>query len=293
MLLNISQSSKADSIIVNGVERTYELYVPSDIDYSKTVPILIVLHGGGGQGKGMIKLTGFNDEADKNKFIVVYPDGINKHWNDGREVNVTLKDGKVVNDVQFISQLIDTVKTKYQIENSNIFVTGISNGGFMCFRLACDMLDKIKAIAVVAASMTIEQINYCCPSSPVPVMIIFGDQDPLVPFEGGDVGFKLFKKRGKVIPVKQTVDFWVKNNECNSDPAITTVDSSSDEDTKAVNYLYSGGKNNSCVNYWLIKGGGHTWPGGYQYLPKAIIGSTSRQIKASEEIWKFFSGLKN
>lgn len=283
--------AQADSITIDGIERTYELHIPRGIDFSKPVPLLLVLHGGGGQGKGMIKLTGFNDVAVEYKFIVVYPDGFDKHWNDGREINTSIKDGKKVDDVLFISKLIDTLQSLYNIDNNKVFVTGISNGGFMCFRLACEIPEKITAIATVASSMTVEQYSYCNPSLSIPVMIISGDQDPLVPFEGGEIGFKLLKKRGKVVSVKETVEFWVKNNECKPEPNITTVDILTDEGTKAINYLYSGGKNNSMVNYWLIEGGGHTWPGGYQYLPKSIIGRTSKQIDASEEIWKFFSGL--
>lgn len=283
---------QADSITINGIERTYDLYVPEGIDISKVVPLVLVLHGGGGQGKGMIKLTGFNEVADVHNFIVVYPDGIDKHWNDGREINSRINNGKIVDDVLFISKLIDTLKSIYKIDSNQVFVTGISNGGFMSFRLACDIPEKITAIAAVASSMTVEQYSNCHPSSTIPVMIISGDQDPLVPFEGGEIGFKLLKKRGKVVSVKETVQFWVKNNECKNEPIISTVDSSIDVDTKAINYLYTGGKKNSRVNYWFIEGGGHTWPGGYQYLPKLIIGRTSRQINASEEIWKFFSGLK-
>ena len=131
----------------------------------------------------------------------------------------------------------------------------------------------------------------CNPSRPVPIMIIFGDEDPLVPFNGGDISILGLSKRGKVIPVKESVNYWVSFNGCRTTPTISQIDNA-DDDTKAIKNDYlsdnSSKKNNSEVIFWLIKGGGHTWPGGLQYLPEAIIGRTSQQINASEEIWKFF-----
>ena len=121
------------------------------------------------------------------------------------------------------------------------------------------------------------------------MMIIFGDEDPLVPFNGGEISLWNIK-RGKVVPVKDAVDFWVKNNKCNEEPDVTYINKKMDK-TKAIKYVYGPKQNGAEVVYWLIKGGGHTWPGGWQYLPKFVVGITSREINASEEILKFFESV--
>lgn len=284
-LLALNKLTFSDSITVDGIERDFIVHLPAGNNTSIKIPLVICLHGGGGQGKGMNRLTSFSDVADKNMFAVVYPDGIKKNWNDGRNVTKKTIDGAEVNDVKFISSLIDSMILNYNIDSSRVYVTGISNGGIMSFRLACELSEKIAAIAAVASSMTEEETENCKNSVSLPVMIIFGDADPLVPFDGGDIK----GKRGKVIPVKETVNFWIKNNGCSETPSEHSVTDNEDDETSAEKFVYQG---KSDVIFWLIKGGGHTWPGGWQYLPKLFVGRTSKEINASEEIWKFFSDKK-
>ncbi len=275
----------ADKITVDGIERTYILHVPKTLDKIKSAPLVFVLHGGGGTGKGMNKLTGFNKVSDEYGFIVCYPQGIDKHWNDGREVNITYINGVEVNDTKFFSLLIDTLLDKYNIDSSRIYSCGISNGGMMSFRLGCELNNKIAAIAPVAISMSEILYNSCIPSKPVPIMIIFGDDDPLVPFEGGSIKWN----RGEVVSIKKTVEFWVKNNNCSDAPQLTNIDKEDDE-TSVKKFVFSGSTGRNEVVYFHIYGGGHTWPGGWQYLPKLIVGRTSKELNASEVIWKWFEG---
>ena len=169
----ITYSVFADKITVDGLERTYILHVPETV--SNPAPLVFVLHGGGGNGKGMIKLTGFNKVSDENGFIVCYPDGIDKHWNDGRKVNKSYKNGVEVNDVKYISLLIDSLESQYVIDSARIYVCGISNGGMMSFRLGCELNSKIAAIAPVAISMSEYLYSSCKPGKPVPLMYIFGN----------------------------------------------------------------------------------------------------------------------
>jgi polyhydroxybutyrate depolymerase len=279
--------ANADTITVDGLERSYIVHLPKNFVQTKRTPLVIALHGGRGKADGMDRLTGFNNVSDKYGFIVIYPDGVKKQWNDGRN-DFHLNDK--IDDVKFISVLIDTLKALYNIDSNRVYVTGISNGGIMSFRLACELSNKIAAAAPVAASMPESPVYKCSPLRPVPMMIIFGDEDPLVPFNGGDISIFGLSSRGKVIPVKESVSYWVNFNGCSSNSIISQIDNA-DDDTKAIKNDYQDNplkKNNSEVVFWLIKGGGHTWPGGLQYLPKAIIGRTSSQINASEEIWKFF-----
>ena len=283
----IYTTSYADKITVDGIERDYIIHVPETLNSATQTSLVFVLHGGGGTAKGMNKLTGFNKVSYKYGFIVCYPQGIDKHWNDGREVNISNVNGVEVNDVKFISFLIDTLLSKYNIDSALVYVTGISNGGMMSFRLGCELNSKIAAIAPVAISMSEVLYNSCVPSKPVPIMIVFGDDDPLVPFEGGSIKWN----RGEVVSIKKTVEFWVKNNNCSDAPLETDIDKEDDE-TSVKKFVFSGSSGRDEVVYFHIYGGGHTWPGGWQYLPKLIVGRTSKEFNASEVIWKWFEGKK-
>lgn len=281
----LSTELYSDTLYVDGLTRTYLIRLPEKYNNSEQHPLIFVLHGGGGKGAGMNKLTRFNKIADKNNFIVCYPDGLEKHWNDGREDEKYKVNGKFVNDVKFISELIDTLLKRYNIDSTRIYSCGISNGGMMSFRLACELSGRIAAIASVGSSMAVDQLKFCNPQRKIPVMIIFGDEDPLVPFEGGEI--KVFgSKRGTVIPVQKSVEYWLKNNDCNNNPEEYFQDNF-DDGTSLQKEIYLCG-DVSEVQYWLIKGGGHTWPGGKQYLPEFIIGKTSEEFNASNEIWNFF-----
>ena len=285
LLFIITCTVFADKITVDGIERTYILHIPESV--SSPAPLVFVLHGGGGTGKRMNKLTKFNKVSNENGFIVCYPEGIDKHWNDGRKVNKSFKNGVEVDDVKFISLLIDTLESKYDIDSIRIYACGISNGGMMSFRLGCELNDKIAAIAPVAISMSEFLYNSCIPGKPVPLMYMFGNEDPLVPYEGGSIRFS----RGEVVSVQNTLGLWVRNNHCNETPFITTIDSE-DDDTYVKKFTFTGATERNEVVFYLIYGGGHTWPGGRQYLPKLLVGRTSEEFNASEEIWKWFEGKK-
>ena len=287
-IILIAVSAHADTITIDGARRFYIIHLPAGFDIKKQSPVVLALHGGGGKAEGMNKLTGFNSVSDKYGFIVIYPDGLNKQWNDGRN-DFHLNDK--TDDVKFISSLIDTLKLLYNIDSNRVYATGISNGGIMSFRLGCELSDKIAAFAPVAASMPDNPSYKCKTTGHVPVMIIFGNEDPIVPFNGGDISIMGLSSRGKVIPVKESVNFWVRNNGCAENPETSEINNS-DDNTKVIKNVYSSSAYNSDVVFLLVDGGGHTWPGGLQYLPKLIIGRTSRDIDASEEIWKFFETKK-
>ena len=129
------------TLTVDGVERTYYVYAPRTVDSAQPVPLLIVLHGGGGNGRQIMRFTGFNQVARDNGFIAVYPEGIDHHWNDGRVFRKAPTD---TDDVAFISALIDQMAADYSIDSTRIYATGISNGGFMSYRLACDLSDRTR-----------------------------------------------------------------------------------------------------------------------------------------------------
>jgi polyhydroxybutyrate depolymerase len=186
--------STTRSIIFAGLERTYRIHMPPSYDKSTPLPLLIALHGGGGSGEKMEELTlrGFNRLSDKEGFIVVYPDGIEKHWNDGRENVKYRAHREKIDDVGFISALIDYLVKQYNIDIKQVYATGISNGAMMSFRLGCELSEKIAAIAPVAGSMPENLPTRCSPSRSISVLIISNTEDPLVPW-GGWVSLKLEK----------------------------------------------------------------------------------------------------
>jgi len=280
---------KTGSIIHDDMERTYYYYIPSGYDKSKSLPLVIALHGGGGTGKGINKATGgFNDIAEKETFIIVYPDGVEKHWNDGRGVSQYTAQKENIDDTGFISSFIDYFIEEFNADKNRVYVTGISNGGLMSYRLAFELPQKIAAFAPVIANLQEELVKNYSPNGPVPILIMNGTEDPLMPFNGGDIHFYK-KKLGKVISTEETVKFWVKENNCSQKPEITWLEDKDPSDgTRVKREVYSGGDNGTEVILYTIEGGGHTWPGGSQYLPEKIIGKTCRDINGCQIIWDFF-----
>jgi len=289
-------NSQAGSITVNGLKRTFLVHLPPSDDKSHPLPLVIALHGGGGTGERMINLTlgGLNALADKDGFIVTCPDGIEKHWNDGRPqaISRTHKDG--IDDVGFISALIDHLDNQFNVDRKRVYVTGISNGAKMSFRLACEIPDKIAAIAAVGGSMVDPVSVYTKPSRPISVMVIHGTDDPLVLWNGGPIRFPFSKRDfGSSIAVPAAVQFWVTHNQCQPMAAGTDEPDLDPKDgTRVHKEIYYGGLDNTEVVFYMIKGGGHTWPNGYQYLPEKLVGKTCRDIDANTIIWEFFKAHK-
>ena len=265
----------------DGLKRTYNLHVPATLDRSKPVPLVIELHGGGGDGNHIDGLTGFYALADREGFVVAAPSGVDKGWNDGR---VDPKTSSTADDVGFLSEMIDRIEAQVPIDPRRVYVTGISNGAIMSGRLACQLSERIAAIAQVAGTAAVETAAACHPARPVPVLEIHGTADPLVPYAGGTVVPQLGDGRGQVVGVDAWSAFWAANNSAGTPPATTSIG------TDTTVRTWHGATPQSDVVFYRVEGAGHTWPGGSQYLPKLIIGSTSKSFDASEVIWQFLSG---
>ena len=270
---------KNEQITVDGLKREFITYVPAgSTDYGK-MPVIISLHGRLGTADRQMKFANFKPIADREKVIIVCPQGIDRSWNDGRE---TPANTKGINDVKFIDQLISYIIDIYNADASRIYVTGMSNGGFMTSRLACELNSRIAAIAVVAASMD-KDMSYQ-PTKPMPAMYIQGTKDPLVPYAGG-----LMRKgaKGAIYGHEDILKKWAVADNCDNKPEITTLPVKVDDGTSVTKEEYSCPNGLKVIGFTVVDGG-HTWPGGSQYLPKFIIGPRSKNINACEEIWKFF-----
>jgi polyhydroxybutyrate depolymerase len=283
-----SKYDYSSSILNGGLQRTYTVHIGGSYNETRPTPLLIVLHGGGGTGQGMNKLTSFNAIADRENFIVVYPDGYEKHWNDGRGVRQYRAQVQNVDDVGFISALIDHLSDGLNINAKRVYVTGISNGAMMSHRLGCELSQKIAAIAPVAGNIPVNMASLWTLSRPVSVLIINGTEDPLVPWEGGNVHLGRLEL-GQVLSVEDTVKFWLTNDKCSSPPIISQLpDKDPADGTRVRAETYGGCQDGAEVVLYAVEGGGHTWPGGLQYSSELIIGRTSRDFNASEVIWQFF-----
>lgn len=296
-LLFINQpdlTAQKNSFKHDGLKRTFRVYTPEASDRSVSLPLVIALHGRGGNGETMIIITrkGFNRLADRDGFLVVYPDGIELNWNDGRldEAANDRAHRENIDDVGFVSALIDFMITDYNADPQRIYVTGISNGAIMAYRLACELAHKITAIAPVDGNIPGFLYPVCSPAEPVSVLAINNTNDPLVPYNGGDIYGSIRRiNLGKVLSVDESIRFWVINNGCQSIPIVTNeADRDPGDGTRVTRKQYIHGRKGTEVILYSVDGGGHTWPGGFQYLPVWIIGKTSRDIDANEVIWSFF-----
>ncbi len=274
------------SIEVGGLRRTYGVHVPASLRGNEPAALVLVFHGGGGDGAGVEHLTHFSEPADREGFLVVYPDGFAKNWNDGRDASVSKAHRDNIDDVGFISALIGSLTQQYRVDPKRVFATGISNGGIFSHYLAAHLCQRIAAIAPVAGGIAEEFRGAFKPSSPVSVLILQGTGDPLVLYHGGGI---LRGKRGRIIDTDQAVKLWVKTDGCGPQPRTGALPDSDPNDGCLVRWsTWGNGRDGTEVTLYTIEGGGHTWPGGAQYLPAFVIGRVCRDFDGTEAIWAFF-----
>jgi polyhydroxybutyrate depolymerase len=270
-------------IDVHGQPRTYELYMPASLSKSAPAPLVIALHGGLGQGRSMATLSGFSQLADREGFLVAYPDGLRRHWRDGRTMPGGMVD-KEADDVAFMAALLDDAATLHAIDARRIYATGISNGAIFSHYLALKLSDRIAAIAPVAGGIATEVASDFHPAVPVSVLIINGRDDPLVPYDGGPVS----KTHGSIVSTDRASQLWLDADDLHGEPRVRAVAAKKTSDCTEQWQTWNGGKNGSVVTLVSLAGGGHTWPGGAQYLPKAVVGVVCTELDASRVIWDFF-----
>ena len=249
--------------------------------------VILAFHGGTGTALSFDRITNLSALADKESFMVVFPEGIDRKWDDGRPERHTGYD-----DVGFVSQLIDRLVKKYNANPGRIFATGISNGGLFTFRLACELSDKIEGIAPVASNMVKELSMKCTPKKSISILNIVGDKDPLVPFIGGQItGPLAIRKLGEVLSSDATIAYWKDKGQCRSFPAAADLPPITDDDTTIRKEIHGECAWGSSIVRYIVKNGGHTWPGGVQYAKESLIGKTTQNLDANKEIWTFFSQI--
>lgn len=283
------------SLKFGGIDRTYRLYLPASYDGKKASPLLFLLHGGGGSGKRMVNFTGFDKVAKDTGLIIVCPDGYKHHWNDGRDSTSRAAQDNI-DDIGFFKTLLEQLSKELKIDSRRVYSAGISNGAMMSYRLALELHDRIAAIAAVVGALPENLSRKEWKGRPVPVIMIAGTEDPLVPFEGGQVHF-FRKKLGHVISMNDTAKFFARYNKCNEgEPRVSELPLKSNKSGMKVSRTeYSNCSDGADVEFYAVEGGGHTWPRDSrwaQYLPVAAIGRACRDFDSTELIWSFFEKHK-
>ncbi len=272
-----------------GLEREYLVHVPPARPGDEALPVVLVFHGGGGNAEGTARLTGFNGVADRERFIVVYPQGIGGSWNDGRQTRVTQAHRDKVDDLAFFDALLAALSTERRIDPKRVFATGISNGGIFSHFLAARRSERIAAIAPVVGGIADPFHLQFHPARPVSVLIIQGTEDPLVPYAGGPVaGGGGGRDRGRVIATDEAVKLWVRHNGCAAEPTTRpTPDRDPRDGCVTTSFAWTRCREGTEVQLYRVDGGGHAWPSGAQYLPQSVIGRVTRDF-GTDAIWRFF-----
>lgn len=261
------------SFVSSGERREYNLHVPRSYDPAKATPLVISLHGAAMWGAGQQVTSEWDRVADANGFIVVYPTGVEGNgpriWREEEGAGLT-------KDVQYIADLIDTLRVRYNIDPKRVYANGLSNGGGMSFALSCLLPGRIAAVGMVGAAQLLP-FAWCPDHHPMPMVDFHGTADRQVPYGGGQTWVAPVRFPN----VRTFVAQWAMRNHC----ALTPSDSRITTDVTRRAYAHCA--NDAAVVLYTIQDGGHTWPGG-GYMPEWFVGRTSRSIDASSLMWAFF-----
>lgn len=264
------QQTITGTLVHDNVTRNYRLRLPKNFSPGEKLPLVFNFHGFTSNAPQQELYANMNAVADTARFAVCYPNGINAAWNVGWSF------GSTADDVGFTEAMIEKFVADYGFDRERIYACGMSNGGFFSYHLACNLSDKIAAIASVTGSMVPGTPDKCQPGRSVPVMEIHGTADDVVSYNGS---------ANISIPIDTVVAFWSRNNLCGSAvtkeniPDINTADQSTVE-----KITYTDCNRDHEVVLFKVNGGGHTWPGA-----PLNVGVTNRDIHASTEIWRFFN----
>ena len=264
----------------DGLERSYILYVTASVNWSQPVPLVFVLHGGTGNAESAVRMSGFNQVADQNGFIVAYPNGTSRvssdillTWNGGNCCGYAQQ--KNVDDVGFVRAIAADLQSLANIDAKRIYASGMSNGGILSQRLACEAADVFAAVAPVAGTLNFLPCN---PSQPISVIEFHGTGDQHIPYDGGFGSKSLVNV--DFASVQDSVGFWTSFNKCTSQPQTDSFDDIKHE-------VWTGCAASTSVELYTVIGGGHAWPSGV--AGRTDADQPTQTISASQLIWKFFA----
>jgi polyhydroxybutyrate depolymerase len=264
------------NITLNGLKRSYTVYIPKALPKGP-VPVILAFHPLLGTSKDFAKTTNLSEQAGRLGFVVVFPQGYGRSWNAGDCCGRAQKQG--VDDVAFIRELLDDLASVVNVDSRRVFATGFSNGAKMAYRLACELSQRIAAIATVGAAISMSDFT-CNPKRPVPVLHFHGLEDEHAPFKGGPS-----KEQPSAVQqsVPGTIRLWLQRNSCANDTRLTYKKGAA----TCVTYLNC--QKQAEVILCTIEGMGHVWPG---YTPprwmERWLGPGTHDISATDFIVNFF-----
>jgi polyhydroxybutyrate depolymerase len=270
-----SRAASADylhRLTVDGTQREYRVHVPQGYAPPRAAPVVLNFHGGGGDAALQMRRSRLNAVSDSEGFLAVYPEGtpsrLGRTWNAGGCCGEARREN--VDDVRFVAALLDDLASRYCTDARRVYATGMSNGAMLAYHLACDLSERIAAIAPVAGALVDESCN---PSRPVAVLAFHGTADRVVPYGGGNA-------LGTPVPsVARTIELWIARNRCPTTPSSVTPQG------MVTCRTYGPCAQGTAVVQCTVEGGGHTWPGG---APPLLRGATTSDVSASAAIWEFF-----
>src|SRR5688500_2496040 len=279
------------TVQVQGREHTFSMVLPDGVGSGRRYPIVMALHGGGGNSRRAAMITGLGRYVDRYKFIAVFPDSGGGPWNDGRETTRGFG-----GDVALLRAVVQKVVETSNGDPRRVFVTGISNGGMMVQRLAGDASDVFRAYAALVGNLPSGLSGRCNPRRAVPIVLMSGTADRLMPFEGGNLPGAARRRRGgagvggSVMSAPASVQFWVRVNGCRNEKAEALPDKKNDG-TRVIVHRFANCRSGGEVVFYEIQGGGHNWPGGAgprRPRVQRLIGNVSQEIDATSVVLQFF-----
>lgn len=269
-----------------GIERAYDLYLPPSYKSQSAAPLVLVLHGRAGNGKRMADITGFNARADDLGFIVAYPEGLDRAWNYMHGIP-GYRPGP--DDPGFLLELVSTLSRQYKIDTARIYVTGISNGGFMAQRLACQAPSRFAAFASVAAGGYGAMPRACRDYRPVNILFIHGTDDKRVPWQGVRIAGSDGKPQQVTLSIADSVKFWSRRNRCGPEVTVQELEPKGNSPGTSVRILTASQcEDDTEVSLYAVLGGGHNWPGSRGVIPPRVAGRVNMDIHATDVILAFF-----
>ncbi len=252
----VATTARVESEVIG--DRRFEINVPAGYDESKPVPLVVVLHGYGGDGAGAKEYFGLEAEARKSGFLTVYPNGTEdssgkQFWNATDaccQLTATESD-----DSAFLTKLIDRVEEKFAVDRKRVYFAGHSNGGFMSYRMACEHADRVAAIVSVSGA-TFADVAACAPSEPVSVLQVHGTSDVVISFTGGSI------LNASYPAALTSVTTWATYNGCDTASEAGAASKSLDLDEYLAGKdssvtAFSGCPTGLAVELWTIEGGSH------------------------------------
>jgi len=274
----------------DGLTRNYVVEMPRDYDGTRSVPLLVVLHGSAQTPDAIRNVTQFGRLVEELGFLVVYPEAIGLNWNDGRDVPGLPAYDLDVDDVGFIGAVIERVAAAFAIDPRRVYAVGMSNGALMTHRLAWEAPELFAAAAPLMGAIPENLLALPTPGASMPMLIMNGTADDVVPWEGGDVYYEgMFI--GTLVSVPDSVAFWVAHNHCVEPPEVVALEDVDPQDgTRVYREYYAPGPDDAEVVFYRIEGGGHAWPGGdYNCWLCPVMTGVSQDIDASRIVWEFCS----